>query len=149
MVANGSMTEAPSSLTYSSVISRDSVRLAFIIAELNGLDMMACDVGNSYLNAPCRGKIWFVAGLEHGERKGRVMVVVRALYGLKSSGASWRAMFAETLSEMGFVPTQADPDVYRRRARKPSGEEYYELLLVYVDDVLTCSHAPQAIMDAL
>ena len=112
MVANGSTTEAPSSLTYSSVVTRDSVRIAFLIAELNDLDVMACDVGNAYLNAPCREKIWFVAGREHGERQGKVMVIVRALYGLKSSGASWRAMFAERLTEMGFIPTQADPDVY-------------------------------------
>ena len=77
------------------------------------------------------------------------MVLVRALYGLKSSGAAWRTMFAETLHEMGFVPTVADHDVYRRRARKANGEEYYELLLVYVDDVLCCSHDPQAVMDTL
>jgi hypothetical protein len=87
MVANGAMTEAPASLTYSSVVSRDSVRLAFLIAELNGLDIMACDVG-ACLNAPCREKIWFAAGAEHGEKRGKVMVVVRALYGLKSSGAT-------------------------------------------------------------
>ena len=77
------------------------------------------------------------------------MVIVRALYGIKSSGDSWRAMFAERLSEMNFVPTQADPDVYQRRAEKANCEDYYELLLVYMDDVLTCSHAPQAIMDNL
>ena len=47
------------------------------------------------------------------------------------------------------MPTQADPDVYRRRAQKANGEKYSKLLLVYVDDVLTCSHAPQAIMDDL
>jgi hypothetical protein len=148
-VAGGHMTEAPAALTYSSVVSRDSVRLAFLIAELNDLDVLACDVGNAYLNAPCREKIWFVAGRECGEHVGKVMVVTRALYGLKSSGASWRAMFAETLTSMGFEPTQADPDAYRRRARKPDGTDYYELLLVYVDDVLACSHDPQAIMDVL
>jgi hypothetical protein len=70
MVANGAMTEAPASLTYSSVVSRDSVRLAFLIAELNDLDIMAYDVGNAYLNAPCREKIWFKAGAEHGDKKG-------------------------------------------------------------------------------
>ena len=50
---------------------------------------------------------------------------------------------------MNFVPTQAYPDFYRQILRKPNGEDYYELLLVYVDDVLACSHNPQAIMDAL
>ena len=47
-------------------MSRDSVLIALLIAELNELDVMACDVGNAHLNAPCREKIWFVAGLEHG-----------------------------------------------------------------------------------
>ena len=41
MVANGSTTEAPSSLTYSSVVSRDSVGIAFLIADLNDMDAVA------------------------------------------------------------------------------------------------------------
>ena len=57
MVANGATTETPASLTYSSVVSRDSARLAFLIAELNKIYAMTCDVGNAYLNAPCREKI--------------------------------------------------------------------------------------------
>eukprot|EP00956_Cyclotella_meneghiniana_P022806 scaffold43502_cov23-Cyclotella_meneghiniana.AAC.1 len=59
------------SITYSSVVSRDSVRLAFLIAALNELDIMSCDIGNAYLNAPCREKIWFKAGIECGEDKGK------------------------------------------------------------------------------
>ena len=35
LAANGNQTEAPLSLTYSSVVSRDSVRIAFLIASLN------------------------------------------------------------------------------------------------------------------
>ena len=46
-----------------------------------------------------------------------------------------------TLVDMGFVNTRADPDVWRRRRRKEDGTEYYELLLVYVDDLLVVSHA--------
>ena len=86
------MTEAPSSITYSSVVSRDSVCLAFVLAALNDLDVMMCDIGNAYLNAPCREKIWFKGGCETGEDKGKVLVMTRAIYGLKSSGASWRSM---------------------------------------------------------
>ncbi len=129
-VAGGHMTDTPTSLTYSSVVSRDSVKLAFLIAALNGVDIMACDIGNAYLNAPCREKIWFVAGAECGEHSGKVMKLVRALYGLKSSGAAWRAMFAEfIINGLGFTPTRIDPDVYNRTSCKPSGEAYYEYLL--------------------
>jgi hypothetical protein len=67
-VAGGHTTETPTSITYSSVVSHDSVRIAFLIAALNDVDIMACDVSNAYLNAPCREKIWFVAGPEFGSR---------------------------------------------------------------------------------
>jgi hypothetical protein len=89
-VAGGHMTQVDASYTYSSVVSRDSVRLALLLAALNGLWVLSCDVGNAYLNAPCREKIWFQAGKECGSDAGKVMIVTRALYGLRTSGASWR-----------------------------------------------------------
>ena len=101
-VAGGHTTEAPSSITYSSVVSRDSVRLGFMLAALNGLDVLACDLENVYLNAPCREKVWFEGGTECGEDRGKVLVVVRALYGLKSAGYSWRSALAEALRDSGF-----------------------------------------------
>ena len=52
-VAGGHLTEAPGSITYSSVVSRDSIQLAFLIAGLNDLDVLAGDVTNANLNAPC------------------------------------------------------------------------------------------------
>jgi hypothetical protein len=149
-VAGGHMTETPASLTYSSVVSRDSVRIAFLIAALNDLDILSCDISNAYLNAPCREKIWFVAGPEFGSRQGQVVKVVRALYGLKSSGAAWRNYLQRSiLEDLQFEPTIADPDVYRKRSRKPSGMEYWELLLVYVDDILIISHEPNTHLDKL
>ena len=122
-VAGGHMTDTPNTLTYSSVVSRDSVKVAFLVAALNDINIMACDIGNAYLNAPCQERIWFVAGAECGENyKGIVCKLVRALYGLRSSGASWRAMFLTFITNtMNFTPTRADPDVYLRLAHKPDG----------------------------
>ncbi len=53
-------------------------------------------------------KIWFEGGLECGSDKGKVCVVVHALYSLKSAGASWHAMLAQALRDIGFVFTIAD-----------------------------------------
>ena len=50
-VAGGHTTEALTSITYSSVVSWDSVRVGFLIAALNDLEIMACDLENAYLNA--------------------------------------------------------------------------------------------------
>ena len=64
LVANGNETDAPATLTYSSVVSRDSVRIALLIAALNELEVLACDIQNAYLTADCREKIYFIAGPE-------------------------------------------------------------------------------------
>ena len=150
-VANGAQTrDVPAYDTYASVVTRESVRIAFLHAALNGLDVLACDVSNAYLNAPCKEKIWFKAGKEFGDEEGMVMIVRKALYGLKSSGNSWRQMLSSIIIEqLGYESTRADPDVYRRLATKPNGEKYYELLLTYVDDCLCISHGPEKTMDAL
>ena len=59
-----------------------------MIAALNDLDMFAANIGNLYLNAPCCEKIWTKYGPEFSSQQGCVMLIVRELYGLKSSGAS-------------------------------------------------------------
>ena len=70
LVAGRDMTGLPSSSAYLSMVTRESVRIAFLIAGLNDLDVLACDIGNAYLNAPCREKVWFEAGAEFGSGKG-------------------------------------------------------------------------------
>ena len=63
---------------------------------------MACDIQNAYLTAPCREKIWTIAGLEFGPEVGCKMLVVRAHYVLKTSGAAFRSFSGETLYDMGY-----------------------------------------------
>jgi hypothetical protein len=143
-VAGGHTTEVPESLiTYSSVMSRDSVRIALTIAGLNGLRVMACDIQNAYLTADCREKIWTVAGPEFGSEAGTISLVKKALYGLKSAGAAFRSLLADTLMDIGYKPTKADPDVWIRPATKSDGFEYYEMVLCYVDDILSISDDPK------
>ncbi|KAL7523159.1 hypothetical protein ACHAWF_000403, partial [Thalassiosira exigua] len=109
-VANGSTTDTPIALTYSSVVSQDSVRIALLVAALNDLDIFACDIGKKYLNAPCKERIWFVAGHEYGHKmKGRVMKLICALYVLKSSRASWRKMFKDFIvTHLEFTLSRID-----------------------------------------
>jgi hypothetical protein len=54
LVADGHKTATPSTITYSSVVSRDRVRIALTVAALNDLKILACDILNAYLTAPCR-----------------------------------------------------------------------------------------------
>jgi len=63
---------------------------------------------------------------------------VRALYGLKSAGASWREHFADFLTnQLCFISCyKVDADVWRRPATN-------------VDDILIISHSHKAIGDSL
>ena len=93
---NGNETEAPATLTYSSVVSRDSVRIVLTIASLNQLEILACNIQNAYLTADCREKIYVIAGPEFGSEEGKVMIVRNALCGLKTIDAAFRAHMADT-----------------------------------------------------
>ena len=44
LVGGGHTTTTQASITYSSVVSRDSDRIALIISALNDLDILACDI---------------------------------------------------------------------------------------------------------
>ena len=50
---DGHRTATPSSVTYSTVVSLDSVRIVLLIAALNELDTKCADIQNEYLTEPC------------------------------------------------------------------------------------------------
>jgi hypothetical protein len=91
-----------------------------------------------------------IVGPEFGAtEQGSVMIIKKALYGLKSSGATWRALFVMTLTDLGYTSTKANPDVWIRAQVKPDGFGYYEMVLVYVDNIMVLSHEPKQTMDAI
>ena len=135
-VAGGHKTEAPATMTYASVVGRETVRIALTIAALNGLDVKTGDVENAYLTAPNKEKIWTTLGPEFGPDAGKRALVVRALYGLKSAGSSFRDAISDCMRTLGYSPCQADADLWMRAETKSDGTEYYSYILLYVDDVL-------------
>ena len=96
------MTNPPASLTYSSAVDRYVVRIAFALSDINDIDIWACGIGNAYINEKYREKIWAKSSTDFGNEKEKVVKVIRALYGLKSSGTVWRAMMSETLLDLDY-----------------------------------------------
>mgnify|MGYP005847236111 CR=1 FL=1 len=143
-VAGGHLTDPPKDSVYSSVVSLRSIRLVTFMAELNGLLLMAADVGNAYLEAFTQEKICIKAGFEFGELAGHTLVINKALYGLRSSGKMFRESFADTLLDFGFSQCYADPDVWIRDAN-----DKYEYVTTWVDDLLVAMKDPKSFMDSL
>jgi mitochondrial fission protein ELM1 len=99
--AGGHVTNPPSTQTYASVVSRESVRIAVLIASLNDMNVMSADVQGAYLKAPCYKKVYTVCGQEFGtEFTRRTAVVVKALYGLKTSAYAWREHLNPDISQL-------------------------------------------------
>ncbi len=79
-VGDGHKTKPPSSVTYRSVVSRDSVWIILMIAALNDLKVEGAGIENAYLTALCRENVWLRGGVEFGGIAGKVLIVEKALY---------------------------------------------------------------------
>ena len=116
-----------------------SLRLVIFLAKLNNLEVWGADIGNTYLEAKTKEKLYVVAGPEFEELEGHILVIYKALYGRKSSGLRWSQKIHDIMLDMGFSLFKADPCV---RLRKATCATKYEYVAIYVDDLLiacTCA----------
>ena len=147
--ADGHKTQPPKAMVYSSVVSRDSVRLILLLAALNDLEILSADVQNAFLTAPNKEKVYLKTGPEFGVHQGKIFIVTKALYGLKSASASFRSYVADALDNIGYQSSPADPDVWLRPSVKPDGEECCYYVMTYVDDLIAVGVNPKETMNAL
>ena len=144
LVGGGHLTDVPVESVYSGVVSLRGLRMVAFLAELNGMDLWATDVGNAYLEAYAAELLYIVAGPEFGDLEGHILVISKALYGLRTSGLRWHERFSQCLREMGFEPSKGEPDIWMRRQG-----DLYEYIAVHVDDLCCASLDPKAITDTL
>jgi hypothetical protein len=143
-VAGGHVTPDPEDSLYSGVVDLETVRIAFTLSTLMELDVLAADIGSAYIQANTIEKVYTIAGPEFGPLEGRVLLVVRALYGLKTSGAMWHQKLAQNLRDLGFSPCPASYDLWLRDMG-----DHYEYIAVIVDDLLVFSRDPTRILETL
>jgi hypothetical protein len=70
------------------------LRRVIFLAELNGLETLATNIGNAFVEAETSEKVFIIAGPEFGELEGHTIVIFEALYGLRSSGLRWSEKFS-------------------------------------------------------
>jgi len=143
-VAGGHRTEDPKDGIFAGIANIRAVRMAIQLAEINGLETWALDIGNANLHAKTKEKLYVVAGPEYGDLQGHYLLVEQSLYGLHSSGFRFAELLADILREMGFFPSKADPAIWM----KDYGE-YYGFVVTWVDDLLIMSRKNQEIIDGL
>jgi Reverse transcriptase (RNA-dependent DNA polymerase) len=140
------MTEPPVESPYLSVVSLQSLRMMMFIDELNGYEMCAGNIGNAHLESICDEKVAFVAGPEFGAIAGHLMIIKKALYGLRTSGSGFYRLLASVLHNLAFFPSKADRDIWMHDCKT-----HWEYVATYVDDLLyvgkNSKHFFQSLLD--
>ena len=103
------------------------------------------DVTCAYLQAMKREKVYTVAGIEWGEElAGCILLLLKSIYGLKTSGARWYERLAEILLSLGFKPCRAGVSIWIRM-----NKDTYDFIAIYVDDLFVVSLDPESIISAI
>ena len=105
VVANGYLTATPKESVYSGVVSLRGLQTCLFIGDLDGIEPWATDIGNTYLEALTIEKVCIRAGPEFEDLKGHLLIIYKALYGLKTSGRAFGQLLQECLLDLSFVPS--------------------------------------------
>ena len=98
--------------SFASVVSMEAVRIGFLMAKLNNLQVCVGDIGNAYLNAKTDEKLFIIAGPEFGpELAGKRLIIDKALYGTRTGAAKFHQLTTTFFRKLGFYPSRADPDL--------------------------------------
>ena len=83
---------------------------------LDGIDVKCAAIQNEYLNASPKERVWLRSGKEFGVQRGRVLVIISALYDLKGDVSAWESALMQLMRELGFIWCRAYRDVLIRVA---------------------------------
>ena len=137
-MAGGHLTPDPIDSIYSGVVSTRSLRLSISLAKLNNRKVCGAGIGSAYLEATTKEKLYIVAGHEFEELQGHILVIHKALCGLKRSGLRLSQRNHDIMLQLNFKPCKADPCVWLREMK-----DKYKFIAIYVDDLLIASEEPQ------
>ncbi len=110
-------------------------------------DNRATDILSAYLEACTSKKVCNHAGPEFGDLEGHLLIIIiKALYGLRFSGKYCGQLLAECLKDMRFVRSKADSSIFMRLNKDGTA---YEYVACYVDDLAIIASDPEGILKDL
>ena len=149
-VAGGHVVDSSRYAIYASVLKSEHFRMLLAIADANQLHVVTGDIGGAYLNARTSEKVYSIAGKQFKEDEGRVILIEKALYGLRTSAAQWWKHLAGTLRSIGFQNSSVDDNVWMHPVLDDENNVIrYDYICVHVDDFAVFSKDPTKHIKAL
>jgi hypothetical protein len=146
VVANGNITDTPLQSVHSGFVPLRGLRTCIFLGELNMMTPWATDIGNTYLEAKTAEKVCIKAGPEFGELQGNLLIIDKALYGLRLSGKAFNQLLSDCLQDLGFYPSKAESSISMRNC--PT-RDVYEYIATYVDDLCIIMEDPKIFLKQL
>lgn len=112
--------------TYAATLAGRSFRTLIAIATRFDLELIQYDVVNAFVHAPIDQDV-FMKMPDGYRKKGTILQLNKALYGLRISPLLWQRDFMKTLAEIGFEQVPHEPCAFIKKG---------VLVFFYVDDVL-------------
>jgi hypothetical protein len=115
---------------YAPVIRRATLRLFLALCAQKGWANRMIDISTAYLNGVLEETIFMKPPEGFGLAEGKVLQLVKGLYGLKQAGRVWYQTLVAHLKGQGYSQSRADPCVF---FKSMDGKVVY--MLTYVDDI--------------
>ena len=125
---------------FSPTVSSTATKMTFIEAASQGMSCSQYDISVAFVNASLNRRV--VVSLPEGFHDGKgssLAILLRALYGLKTSPRDWFMCLRDALMELGWVPCEAEPALFRKRDKQGR----IMLHMAYVDDGTIFAHSKE------
>jgi hypothetical protein len=115
--------------TYAATLAGKSFRTLLAIAARFDLELLQYDAVNAFVNAKLQSNVFMKLppGFRKGGREGRVLLLHKALYGLRIAPLLWQMELGNTLQTLGFKPIPNEPCCYQKNGI---------FIFFYVDDIV-------------
>lgn len=117
--------------TFAPVIRKEHVRYLLSQAVAYELEVHHMDVDSAFLNGELKEEIYMVLPQGFGEHSGKIVKLLKSLYGLKQSSNCWYEKINNTLKSNNYYPSSSDPCVY---INKNNEGKVKGIIGLYVDD---------------
>jgi len=121
--------------THAPVTRLETIRLLLAITNLKDWEVRQLDIKTTYLYGELEEEIYMEPPPGYDVPEGHVLLLVKALYGLRQAGRQWYKTLSETLRKHGLVQIVNDPHTFIVH-RMFKGKRLTLIVPVYVDDLL-------------